>query len=206
MEVKFDEKGLIPAIAQDINSGEILMQAFMNKEALDKTIETGFVHYFSRSRNCLWKKGDTSGHLQRVCEIYTDCDSDSILIKVIQEGTACHTGKRSCFYTKAYAVDADVTGLTSDNTVTMLKDLYAVITDRRDHPKEGSYTNYLFDKGIDKILKKVGEECAEVIIAAKNRDAKEISYEVADLMYHLTVMLVENGLSWNDIAGELSKR
>ena len=204
-QLKFDDKGLIPAIAQDYATGRILMQAYMNAESLTATIETGKATYFSRSRQCLWVKGETSGHFQHVKEILVDCDADCLLLSIEQVGPACHTGNDSCFYRMiSYDGLSEIKAGTADAGI--LGQVYNVVADRRDNPKEGSYTNYLFDKGIDIILKKVGEETAEIIIGAKNADKAEISYEVADLMYHLTVMLCERGLEWSDVYAELAKR
>ncbi|HBN83097.1 MAG TPA: bifunctional phosphoribosyl-AMP cyclohydrolase/phosphoribosyl-ATP diphosphatase [Clostridiales bacterium] len=203
--LKFDEKGLIPVIVSDAQTNEVLMMAWMNQEALDRTLETKKAHYYSRSRQALWMKGETSGNVQSVVSIKKDCDCDTLLMAVEQTGNACHTGQRSCFYTDLTEENTEVD--TSDlYGATVLKEVYQVVTDRRINPKEGSYTNYLFDKGIDKILKKVGEEAAEVIIAAKNASKDEIRYETADLLYHLIVMLVERGLSLEEIYGELKKR
>ncbi|MBQ2614153.1 MAG: bifunctional phosphoribosyl-AMP cyclohydrolase/phosphoribosyl-ATP diphosphatase HisIE [Clostridia bacterium] len=205
-DLKFDEKGLIPAIAQDAVSGEVLMCAYMNKDSILKTLETGKATYFSRSRNELWEKGETSGHYQHVKDILVDCDGDALVLKVEQEGAACHTENPSCFYRKV--VDGKLveipTGLGRQPGI--LYDVYNIIVDRVKNPKEGSYTNYLFEKGIDKMLKKVGEESAEVIIASKNYVKAEVQYETADLLYHLSVVLVEQGLTWDDIFGELSSR
>ncbi len=205
-ELKFDEKGLIPAIAQDAVSGEILMCAYMNAESLEKTMETGRATYYSRSRQELWEKGAVSGHVQHVKEILADCDGDALVLKIEQEGAACHTGNLSCFYRKV--VDGRLveipTGLGRNPKI--LYDVYNIIVDRVKNPKEGSYTNYLFEKGIDKMLKKVGEESAEVIIASKNYVKSEVQYETADLLYHLSVVLVEEGLTWDDIFQELSSR
>lgn len=205
-DLKFDEKGLIPAIAQDAVSGEVLMCAYMNRESILKTLETGKATYFSRSRQKLWEKGETSGHTQMVKEMFVDCDGDALVLKVEQNGSACHTENHSCFYRKV--VDGKLveipTGLGRDPKI--LYDVYDVIVDRVKNPKEGSYTNYLFEKGIDKMLKKVGEESAEVIIASKNYVKSEVQYETADLMYHLSVVLVEQGLTWNDVFEELSSR
>ncbi len=205
-DLKFDEKGLIPAIAQDAVSGEVLMCAYMNKESITKTLETGKATYFSRSRNELWEKGETSGHYQYVKDILVDCDGDALVLKVEQEGAACHTENPSCFYRKV--IDGKLveipTGLGRQPGI--LYDVYNIIVDRVKNPKEGSYTNYLFEKGIDKMLKKVGEESAEVIIASKNYVKAEVQYETADLLYHLSVVLVEQGLTWDDIFGELSSR
>lgn len=205
-DLKFDEKGLIPAIAQDAVSGEVLMCAYMNKESILKTLETGKATYFSRSRQEIWEKGETSGHYQYVKDIMVDCDGDALVLKVEQEGAACHTENPSCFYRKV--VDGKLveipTGLGRQPGI--LYDVYNIIVDRVKNPKEGSYTNYLFEKGIDKMLKKVGEEAAEVIIASKNYVKAEVQYETADLLYHLSVVLVEQGLTWDDIFGELSSR
>ncbi len=196
--VKFDENGLVPVIAQDYLTKQVLMLAYMNQEALDKTLETGQVHYYSRSRKELWLKGETSGHFQNLKKICYDCDGDALLVFVEQVGVACHTGERTCFHNTLREFEA-----VPDD---ILQKLHYLISDRKANPKEGSYTNYLFDKGIDKILKKVGEETAEVIIAAKNKDKGEITYETADLLYHLSVLLVESGLDWEDINAELRKR
>ncbi len=199
--LKFNEKGLIPAVAQEYRTGKVLMQAWMSKDSILKTMETGKVCYFSRSRNELWTKGETSGHFQILKNIYIDCDMDSLLLKVEQVGgIACHTGEATCFYRNVFGSDeheADSTAIT---------DVFDVIKDRQVNPVEGSYTNYLLTKGADKILKKVGEEAAEVIIATKNKSKEEIIYETADLMYHLTVNLVNEGLDWMDIFYELNIR
>jgi phosphoribosyl-ATP pyrophosphohydrolase/phosphoribosyl-AMP cyclohydrolase len=204
----FDASGLIPAVAQDAATGEVLMLAWMNREALLKTLETGHVHYYSRSRACLWLKGETSGHFQRVREIRRDCDDDSLLLVVDQAGSACHTGNHSCFYRGISG--REVSGKPEFSAVSetggALRSLQAVIEDRRSRPKEGSYTNYLFEKGIDKILKKVGEEAAEVIIAAKNPDKRELVCEAADVLFHLSVLLTERRLSWDDVFSELERR
>ncbi len=199
LEPKFDEKGLVVAIAVDAQDGTVLMQAYMNKEAWDLTIKTGRATYFSRSRQKIWVKGEESGHRQMVKEIRLDCDRDSVLLIVEQTGAACHTNNRSCFYTPVF-------GNNSPHMGTLLTNLQKTIHERRENPVSGSYTNYLFEKGLDKILKKVGEESSEVIIAAKNKVKEEIVYETADLLYHLSVLLEERGLGWNDIALELSKR
>lgn len=203
-EVKFNEKGLVPAIAQDYKTKEVLMLAYMNEESLKKTMETKRAHYYSRSRERLWLKGEESGHFQYVKDIRYDCDKDTILLIVEQIGAACHTGERTCFYRSAIGdLGAEEEKMQS---ASVLYDIQGTITDRRDNPKEGSYTNYLISKGNDKILKKIGEEAAEVIIATKNQNKDEIIYEVSDLMYHLSVGLVHNGLSWDDIFNELRKR
>lgn len=206
-QIKFDEKGLVPCIVQDINTNRVLMVAYMNKESLEMTLESKKATFYSRSRQCLWLKGEHSGHFMNVKEMYVDCDADTLIVKVVPDGAACHTGNYSCFYRKVNE-NGELDEVKTENgaDVGIFDDVYKVIVDRRDNPKEGSYTNYLFDKGIDKILKKVGEETAEVIIGAKNASKDEIQYEVADLMYHLSVMLCERGLCWQDIYDELYKR
>lgn len=205
-ELKFDSNGLIPAIAQDYLTGEVLMCAYMNKESLHLTLETGHATYFSRSRQELWEKGAHSGHLQFVKEILVDCDADALVLKIEQVGAACHTGNRSCFFRKVEdgSLKEIETGLHALNR--MLYEEVDVAKERRDNPKEGSYTNFLLDEGVDKIAKKVGEEAAEVIIAAKNHSKDEMRYEVADLLYHLSVLLVEQDMEWDDIFGELAHR
>ncbi len=199
MEIKFDEKGLVPAIAQEARTGVVLMQAYMNQEAFDKTLETGYAHYYSRSRSKLWKKGETSGNLQKVMRVKLDCDGDCVLLEVEQTGVACHTGSPSCFFNTIRENEKVA-------NASLLYELYELIADRKKHPKEGSYTNYLFEKGIDKILKKVGEESAEVIIASKNPGTSELQYEAADLIYHLLVLMNEKGLTLTELFGELEGR
>ena len=203
-EIAFSPDGLIPAIAQDAGTGEVLMLAWMNREALEKTIGTGRAHYYSRSRAKLWLKGETSGQFQSVREILRDCDSDAILLKIDQTGAACHTGNRSCFYRDI--AGSEVTPDADENVSDILTELQRVIEDRRANPKEGSYTNYLFDKGIDKMLKKVGEESAEIIIAAKNPDQGDLIGEIADMMFHVSVVMAERGISWRDVCAELESR
>ncbi len=205
MNIKYDEKGLVPAVAQDYISGKILMVAYMNEESLRLTQETGKATYFSRSRQKLWVKGEHSGNFQIVKEILVDCDEDTLILKVEPQGPACHTGNKTCFYRKL--VDGKLVEDSTDaSSLSVLKDVYDVIADRKAHPKEGSYTNYLFEKGIDKQLKKVGEESAEVIIASKNPDVSELRYEASDLLYHLMVVMVERGLTWEDLTKELEGR
>ena len=198
--IKFNAAGLVPAIIQDFATGEVLMLAYMNSEALNKTLKTKETWFWSRSREELWNKGATSGNTQRVKSLSYDCDGDTLLIKVNQKGNACHTGARSCFFNEVYN-DGDVA-----TEGDFLSRLYEVIKDRKDNPREGSYTNYLFDKGIDKILKKVGEEAAETIIAAKNTDEAELIYESSDLIYHLLVLLNEKNIPLDKIIKELKER
>ncbi len=203
-ELKFDEKGLIPAVVQDYVTGKVLMVAYMNKEAVEKTIETKKATFFSRSRNKLWIKGETSGNFMDVKEILVDCDADCLIVKAAPQGPACHTGNTTCFYRK---IENDsITEGGSIANASIINDVYNVVIDRKENPKEGSYTNYLLDKGIDKILKKVGEETSEVIIGAKNPGTDEIRYEIADLIYHLSVLMVNKGLTWGEVYEELSKR
>ena len=204
--VKFDEKGLVPAIAQDYISGKIYMMGYMNAESLKLTLETKKATFFSRSRQKLWVKGEHSGSFLNVHEILVDCDIDTIILKVDAMGPVCHTGEVSCFYRKVDDNGEIYEDTKDENSLAILKEVYDVIADRKANPKEGSYTNYLFEKGIDKMLKKVGEESAEVIIASKNPDTSELRYEASDLLYHLMVVMVERGLSWDDIAKELSGR
>ena len=198
---KLNEDGLIPVIVQDFRTAEILMMAYMNEEAYEQTLREGMMTYWSRSRQELWRKGDTSGHYQYVKSLDIDCDRDTILAKVEQIGAACHTGHRSCFYTNLASKAYD-----GRNPMTVFDDVMATILERKENPKEGSYTNYLFDQGIDKILKKVGEEAAEIIIAAKNPDSDEVKYEICDFLYHMMVLMAEREVSWKDITKELAER
>lgn len=200
-DFKLNGDGHIPVIVQDYKTDGVLMLAYMNEEAFQNTITTGKMTYYSRSRQELWVKGLTSGHFQYVKSLTLDCDNDTILAKVSQVGAACHTGKKSCFFQPLVEKEVDRT-----NPLKVFEDVYAVIADRKQNPKEGSYTNYLFDKGIDKILKKVGEEATEIVIAAKNPDPEEIKYEVSDFLYHVMVLMVERGVSWDDITRELARR
>ena len=198
-ELKFDEKGLIAAIAQDYESGEVLMQAFMNREAVEKTLETGYAHYYSRSRQTLWKKGETSGHTQKVVTAFLDCDKDCILLKVRQKGVACHTGTYSCF-------SEQIKGGENEIGAEMFGKLQRIVEDRKKNPEEGSYTSFLFARGIDKIAKKTGEEAVELVIASKNEDKGEVIGEAADFLYHMMVMLAEKGVKLSDVCSELYKR
>ncbi len=200
-EFKLNEAGLIPVIVQDYRTNEVLMMAYMNEEAFENTVKTGRMTYYSRSRQCQWVKGETSGHYQYVKSIAADCDKDTLLAKVEQIGAACHTGNRSCFYTTIVGTDYD-----SKNPHQVFESVYNTILDRRENPKEGSYTNYLFEKGLDKILKKVGEEATEIVIAAKNPNPEEVKYEIADFLYHAMVLMAERGVTWDDITQELAER
>lgn len=193
--------GLIPVIVQDYQTNEVLMLAYMNEEAFYRTLASGKMNYYSRSRKSLWLKGETSGHYQYVKSLTADCDRDTILAKVSQVGAACHTGNRTCFFQEITRKEYK-----ERNPLKVFEDVYSTILDRKENPKEGSYTNYLFDKGIDKILKKVGEEATEIVIAAKNPDASEIKYEICDFLYHTMVLMVERGVTWEDITGELAQR
>lgn len=196
--LKFDEKGLIPAIVQDYYSKEVLTVAYMNRESLEITMKEGTTCFYSRSRQQLWKKGETSGNTQKVVSIKSDCDHDALVIEVIKKGPACHTGAESCFFNLEYVGEG--------RTPFSYNALYDMIKGRKTSPKEGSYTTYLFDKGMDKILKKVGEESTEVIIAGAKNDKEETIYEIADLAYHIMVMMVEQGIRMEDITAELSRR
>ena len=200
-ELKLNENGLIPVIVQDYKTNEVLMMAYMNEEAFEHTVKTGRMTYYSRSRQSQWVKGETSGHYQYVRSLAVDCDRDTILAKVDQVGAACHTGNRSCFYTTIVGSDHD-----AKNPLQVFEGVYNTILDRRQNPKEGSYTNYLLEKGLDKILKKVGEEATEIVIAAKNPNPEEIKYEISDFLYHAMVLMVERGVTWEDITNELADR
>ncbi|MCB6202871.1 bifunctional phosphoribosyl-AMP cyclohydrolase/phosphoribosyl-ATP diphosphatase HisIE [Extibacter muris] len=200
-QFKTNEQGLIPVVVQHYKTQEVLMLAYMNEEAFYRTIKTGKMTYYSRSREQLWTKGETSGHFQYVKSLTIDCDYDTLLAKVDQVGAACHTGNPTCFFQPLVGSDYDET-----NPLQVFESVYGTILDRRENPKEGSYTNYLFDKGIDKILKKVGEEATEIVIAAKNPNPEEVKYEMADFLYHAMVLMVERGISWEDIVKELADR
>ncbi|MEE1137023.1 MAG: bifunctional phosphoribosyl-AMP cyclohydrolase/phosphoribosyl-ATP diphosphatase HisIE [Acutalibacteraceae bacterium] len=197
MELKYNSDGLIPAIVQDHYSKKVLMLAYMNAESLEITINEGKTCFWSRSRKCLWRKGETSGNTQQVVSIRTDCDKDTLLIDVIKNGPACHTGSETCFFEDVVAPETEEFSY---------EGLYEMLVGRKVNKKEGSYTTYLFEKGIDKILKKVGEECTEVIIGAKGGDKAETVYEIADLLYHVTVLMIEMGISLEEVTAELAKR
>lgn len=200
-DFKLLDNGLIPVVVQDYRTNEVLMVAYMNEESFNKTIETGKMTYYSRSRQELWLKGDTSGHFQHVKSLMLDCDNDTILAKVRQIGAACHTGSYSCFFKELAKKE-----FSKKDPFKILQEDYDIIIDRKNNPKDGSYTNYLFDKGIDKILKKCGEEAAEMIIAAKNPESEELKYEIADFLYHMMVLMAECGIDWEDVAMELLNR
>ena len=200
-DLKKNSDGKVPVIVQDYRTDEVLMLAYMNEEAFNTTLHIGKMTYYSRSRQELWTKGLTSGHIQYVKSLTADCDYDTILAKVSQVGAACHTGNRSCFFNEIVKKE-----YVEKNPQKVLEDVYKIILDRKAHPKEGSYTNYLFDRGMDKILKKVGEENTEVIIAAKNTDTDALKYEISDYIYHLMVLMSEKGITWEHIAQELSQR
>lgn len=198
MNLKFDSQGLIPVVVQDFLTKEVLTLAYMNPEALEITIREGRMCFFSRSRQELWRKGETSGNTQQLVRLRADCDMDALVAEVLPAGPACHTGAASCFFNEIHT-DGE-TGEFSLDT------LYAMICDRKAHPQEGSYTNYLFDKGLEKILKKVGEESAEVIIAAAREKREEIIYEISDLCYHVMVLMAERGIAPGEVLRELSGR
>ena len=200
-DFKLNSDGMVTVVVQDYKTNEVLMVAYMNEEAYSRTVETGKMTYFSRSRQELWLKGETSGHYQYVKSLTADCDLDTILAKVSQVGAACHTGNYSCFFNELVKKEYDET-----NPLKVFEDVFAVIKDRKIHPKEGSYTNYLFEKGIDKILKKLGEEATEIVIAAKNPNPDEIKYEISDFLYHMMVLMVDKGVTWEEITTELAQR
>ena len=200
-QFKTNEQGLIPVIVQHYKTREVLMLSYMNEESFDQTIKTGKMTYFSRSRQKLWVKGETSGHFQYVKSLTIDCDYDTLLAKVDQVGAACHTGNPTCFFQHLAGTEYN-----EANPLEVFEIIYNTVVDRKENPKEGSYTNYLFDKGIDKILKKIGEEATEIVIAAKNPSAEETKYEISDFLYHMIVLMVEKGLNWEDIVKELASR
>lgn len=200
-ELKKNSDGLVPVIVQDYKTNEVLMCAYMNEEAYIKTLKSGRMTYYSRSRQELWIKGETSSHYQYVKGLSADCDLDTILAKVYQVGAACHTGAHSCFFNEIMKKEYD-----DSNPLMVFEKVLDIIKDRKVNPKEGSYTNYLFDKGIDKILKKLGEECTEIVIAAKNPNSNEVKYEISDFLYHMMVLMVEKNVTWEEITEELDKR
>ena len=197
-DLKFDEKGLIPAVVQDYFSKQVLTVAYMNRESLEISMREGRTCFFSRSRQQLWRKGETSGNTQEIVTIKADCDLDALVVEVIKKGPACHTGSESCFFNPVYQSETQ-----QDFS---LEALYELLKGRKTNPKEGSYTTYLYQKGIDKILKKVGEECTEVIVAGKGGDKAETIFEIADLAYHVMVLMVEMGIEPKDIFAQLASR
>ncbi len=197
-QLKFDENGLIPAIVVDAKTKDVLTLAYMNKESLEISMKEGKTCFWSRSRKELWRKGETSGNYQHIVSITADCDKDALTVLVEKDGPACHLGEESCFHNPIYESD--------ERQAFSLQSLMTLIEGRKTEKKEGSYTTYLFEKGIDKILKKVGEECTEVIIAGKADDKKETIYEIADLTYHVMVMMIEMGISLEEIHDELASR
>lgn len=214
-QLRFDESGLIPAIVQDVENGQVLTLAYMSKESLRLTVETGLTHFYSRSRQRIWQKGEESGHIQRVHEIYVDCDEDALLIKAEQVVAACHTGRRSCFFRRLHPdaeVPEELTRQQFDpeaiygGSLAILQQIFDVIRDRRANPKADSYVSGLFTKGQDQILKKVGEEATELVMASKNGRPDEIIYEAADLWFHTLVMLGYHGIAPSEVARELRKR
>ena len=195
--LKFDDKGLIPAIVVDAATKQVLTLAYMNRESLEISIKEGRTCFWSRSRQELWRKGETSGNVQHIVSITADCDRDALVVLVNKEGPACHTGSETCFFENVWE---------GENTAFSYESLMEMLKGRKTNPKEGSYTTYLFEKGVDKILKKIGEESTEVIIAGKADDKKETIYEIADLAYHVMVLMVEMGISLEDVTNELASR
>ncbi len=204
--LKFDEKELIPVIVQSSEDGQVLMFAFGNKQTIKLSVDTGKAHYWSRSRNRVWMKGEESGNIQQLMDIYYDCDKDVILYIVKQKGVACHTEEKSCFFTKVDGTKQLSPVFKNTKSLKTLDDVYEVIENRKANRKEGSYVSGLFEKGIDKIIKKIGEEAGEVIIGAKNKDREEIIYEVADLWFHSLIALSYFEITPDEIYKELSKR
>ncbi len=201
-EIKYGADGLIPAVVQDAVSMEVLTLAYMNRQALEITLDEGRTCFYSRSRKALWRKGETSGNIQYVREVALDCDRDALLIKVDKTGPACHTGAESCFHNPLMSADGSFTKRKEFSA----DELHEMLVGRKTSPKEGSYTSYLFESGVDKILKKVGEECTEVVISAKDNDRANTVYEIADLYYHVLVLMIEMGISPEDIKRELASR
>jgi phosphoribosyl-ATP pyrophosphohydrolase/phosphoribosyl-AMP cyclohydrolase len=204
-DVRFDERGLVPAIVQDVRTREVLTLAYMNEESLRRTLAEGQTWFWSRSRSELWHKGATSGNTQRVVEVRLDCDADALVVLVEPRGPACHTGAVSCFARDPLGGAAGVEN-DADGIGVVLEELYEVVAGRRHEMPAGSYTTYLFEKGLNKILKKVGEEAAETIIAAKDEDRRALTAETADLIYHLVVLMVERGVTLEALGGELARR
>lgn len=200
-DLKLNSDGMVPVIVQDYRTDEVLMLAYMNEEAFMTTLHIGKMTYYSRSRKELWTKGLTSGHVQYVKSLTADCDYDTILAKVSQVGAACHTGSRSCFFNNIVKKE-----YIEKNPLKVLEELYGVIEECRNEPKEGSYTNYLFEQGTDKILQKVGEDCTDIILSAKNPDPETIKYKIADFLYHCIILMVEKGVTWEEITNELTQR
>ncbi len=200
-EFKLNSDGHLTVVVQDYKTDEVLMVAYMNEEAYNLTLKTGKMTYYSRSRDEIWVKGETSGHFQYVKSLTADCDRDTILAKVSQIGAACHTGAHSCFFNEIMTKEYE-----ESNPLKVFEQVFNVIKDRKIHPKEGSYTNYLFDKGIDKILKKLGEEATEIVIAAKNPNENEVKYEISDFLYHMMVLMAEKNITWEEITTELAQR
>ena len=201
-DFKKNSDGMVPVVVQDYKTLEVLMVAYMNEEAYKSTLKTGKMTYYSRSRKELWLKGETSGHYQYVKSLTADCDKDTILAKVFQIGNACHTGSYSCFFRDVVTREYEE----AENPLKVFEEVYQVILDRKKNPKEGSYTNYLFDKGLDKILKKLGEEATEIVIAAKNPNPNEVKYEISDFLYHMMVLMAQKDISWEEITTELANR
>lgn len=201
-QVNFDGNGLIPVVAQEATTGEVLMLAYANRQALEHTVQSGRAHYWSRSRQSLWQKGETSGNVQEITEVRLDCDGDAVLYRVRQTGPACHTGEPGCFY----RAESGGSLVEMRSAAHVLGRVDAVVAERRQAPQEGSYTNYLFDAGIDKILKKVGEEATEVVIASKNEGEDELRSEIADLLYHLVVLARARNLPLEQVWNELDER
>jgi phosphoribosyl-ATP pyrophosphohydrolase/phosphoribosyl-AMP cyclohydrolase len=202
----FDEQGLIPAVVQDWRDGTVLMLGYMNREAINKTLETRSVHFWSRSRKTLWEKGETSGHRLLVKDLFVDCDRDTVLVKAEPVGPTCHTGERSCFFSRVTDQGAPETGKTTEAFGGILERIYQTIQDRRASPKAGSYVSALLEGGVDRILKKIAEEAGEVLLAAKNGKREDIVYEVADLLFHTLLVLGYHRITLDEIYQELAKR
>jgi len=205
-DIKFDEKGLVPVVVQDAENGQVLMFAYANKEAIEKTMETRRAHFWSRSRHKLWQKGEESGNFQEVNDIFLDCDGDTVLLLVKQKGVACHTGKRSCFFTSLNGDEKNAPSFGKVGMDKTLEDVYQIIEDRKRNPRDGSYVSGLFNKGLDAILKKVGEEAGETIIAVKNKNKDEVVYETTDLWFHTLVALAYFEITPDDIYQEMGRR